>query len=246
MDAMILAAAVPAHFTGRLVDLGAGSGGAALAVLSRLTQGSEQVNDPSDVKTALKHVQVTLVEKSSLMLNFAQKTKDHPLNAHLCQHISIIAADVSWRGKRRVEAGLADHSFDFALMNPPFNEPNDRPPPDAEKAQAHVMVEDMWQDWLRTAAAIVRPGGGLALIARPSSLHDILAAAKGRFGGLVITPIFPRLGRDAIRIIISGQRGSRKALAIGQPLILHGGQGHAFTPRVDAINNGLLSLWDEF
>jgi len=254
MDAMILAGAVPAHFTGRLVDLGAGSGGAALAVLSRLAhfqqkicdiQEREQVTEPSEAKTALNGVHATLVEYSPLMLDFAKKTKEHPLNAHLRPYISIVAADVTWCGQGRLDAGLADHNFDFALMNPPFNEACDRPPPDAEKAQAHVMAENMWQNWLRTAAAIVRPGGGLALIARPLSLHDILVAARGRFGGLIITPIFPRPGRDAIRIIVSGQRGSRKPLAIGQPLILHAEQGHAFTPRTYAINNGFLSLWEQ-
>ncbi|RUX04971.1 methyltransferase, partial [Mesorhizobium sp. M2A.F.Ca.ET.037.01.1.1] len=35
MDAMMLAAAVPSRFSGRLADFGAGAGAAALAVLSR-------------------------------------------------------------------------------------------------------------------------------------------------------------------------------------------------------------------
>jgi len=97
---------------------------------------------------------------------------------------------------------------------------------------------------LRTAAAIVRPGGGVALIARPPALPDILEATRGRFGGLIITPILPRPNMQAIRIIISGKRGRRKPLAIAPPLILHESQGHKFTPRADTINNGLISLWD--
>ena len=38
MDAMMLAAAVPAGFAGRLADLGAGAGAAGLAVLSRCSR----------------------------------------------------------------------------------------------------------------------------------------------------------------------------------------------------------------
>ena len=37
MDAMMLAAAVPSSFAGRLADLGAGAGAAGLAVASRCT-----------------------------------------------------------------------------------------------------------------------------------------------------------------------------------------------------------------
>jgi len=225
MDAMMLAAAVPADFNGRLVDLGAGSGAAALAVLSRLPC-----------------AEATLVESSPLMLEFARKTHAHPHNAHMHDRIKIIAADVCLKGQARVQAGLVDNSFDFAIMNPPFNPATDRATPDTEKARAHVMAEGLFSHWLRTAAAIVRPGGGVALIARPPALPDILEATRGRFGGLIITPILPRPERHAIRLIISGKRGSRKPLAIAPPLILHGKQGHKFTPRADAINNGLACL----
>jgi len=227
MDAMMLAAAVPNDFKGRLVDLGAGSGAAALAVLSRLPL-----------------CQATLVECSPLMLEFATKTCAHADNVHLRARIEIIAADVCLKGRARSEAGLLDNSFDFAIMNPPFNPAHDRATPDKEKARAHVMEEGLFADWLRTAAAIVRPGGGLALIARPQALLEIFEALRGRFGGIIITPILPRPDASAIRIIISAKRGSREGLNIAPPLVLHGNTGHAFTPRADAINNGVSTLWD--
>jgi len=227
MDAMLLAAAVPANFRGKIVDLGAGAGAAALAVLSRL----------SDVRA-------TLVENSLLMLEFAEKTRMHPYNAHLRERINIVAADVCLKGRARSEAGLHDNHFDFAIMNPPFNPVSDRPTPDDEKARAHVMEEGLFSHWLRTASAIVRPGGGVALIARPGALGDIVTAMGGRFGGLVITSVFARPHAHAIRIIISARRGSRKALSIAPALILHDSEGHGFTPRADAINNGRASLWD--
>jgi len=227
MDAMILAASVPDDFSGRLVDLGAGSGAAALAVLSRLKYVDE----------------AALVEYSPLMLDFAEKTRCHPNNHHLRARIKIIAADICLKGRARCAAGLADNYFDFAIMNPPFNAQTDKITPDIEKARAHVMKEDVWDSWLRTAAAIVKPGGGVALIARPAALFDILGSMRGRFGALIITPILPRPDSHAIRIVVSGKRGSRQALSLAPPLILHEREGHNFTKRADAINNGLASLW---
>jgi len=227
MDAMLLAAAVPANFKGKIVDLGSGSGAAALAVLSRLPE-----------------VEATLVECSPLMLAFAEKTRNHPHNAHLRERIEIVDADVCLKGRARIAAGLPDHHFDFAIMNPPFNPATDKVTPDDEKARAHVMAEGLFSHWLRTAAAIVKPGGGVALIARPAVLPDIITAMRGRFGGLVITAIYARANAQAIRIVISAWRGSRKALSIAPPLILHESEGHGFTPRTDAINNGRACLWD--
>lgn len=227
VDAMILAATVPHDFTGRLADLGAGAGAAGLALASRCPL-----------------AKVTLVERDPLMLACAGKTLKHPSNQMLAGRISLIDSDVTLTGKHRVASGLADNGFDFAIMNPPFNPAHDRRTPDPVKAGAHVMTDGLFEAWLRTAAAIVRPGGGVALIARPQSIAEILAALNGRFGGLRIVPVHPREGEPAIRIVAYGKRGSRAAMSLESPLILHGAEGHAFTLRADAINNGVAGLFD--
>lgn len=226
VDAMILASALPGDFSGRLADLGAGAGAAGLAVAARC-----------------KAAHVTLVERSGFMAGFARKTMAHPLNAALAGRVEILEADVSLAGKARVAAGLADNGFDFAIMNPPFNEARDRRTPDPLKAEAHVMPEGMFEQWVRTAAAIVRPGGGVAIIARPGSIGAILDALSGRFGGLKIVPVQPRADSAAIRIVVTGTRGSRAGLSLMPALVLHGEDGHAFTPRADAINNGFAGLF---
>ncbi|PWL19153.1 methyltransferase [Falsochrobactrum shanghaiense] len=226
VDAMILASSVPQGFAGRLADLGSGAGAAGLAVAARCPQS-----------------RIALVERSALMAGFARKTLAHPLNKALAGRVDIIEADVALVGKARVFAGLADNNFDFAIMNPPFNEPRDRSTPDPLKAEAHVMPEGMFEQWLRTAAAIVRPGGGVGIIARPTSIAQILDALKGRFGGLKIVAVQPRAQSAAIRIVITGIRGSRAALTLMPPLILHRDEGNGFTSRADAINNGQSGLF---
>ncbi len=228
MDAMMLAAAVPSGFAGRLADFGAGAGAAGLAVASRC-----------------KGSQVALVENSPEMLGFAERTVAHLDNAHLRERVSIIAADVTLSGAQRKKAGLADGAFDFAIMNPPFNEAHDRATPDALKRDAHVMPEQLFERWLRSAAAVVKPRGGVAIIARPQSIGDILAALSGRFGKVEILPIHPHPDRPAIRIVVRGIRASRAAMALMPPLFLHETGSDRFTARADDINNGRASLFGD-
>lgn len=227
VDAMILASTVPADFDGRLADLGAGAGAAGLAVATRCAS-----------------ARVLLVEKSPVMADYAQRTLAHPLNAALAPRADLLQADVTLVGRARVAAGLSDNCFDFAIMNPPFNAAADRRTPDAVKAEAHVMAADLFEQWICTAAAIVKPGGSLSLIARPGSIRPILDALSGRFGGAVVVPVQPRAHEVAIRIVARAVRGSRAGLTLAPALILHGETGHAFTERAEAINNGRSGLFD--
>jgi tRNA1(Val) A37 N6-methylase TrmN6 len=228
LDAMILAAAVPGGFAGTVADLGAGSGAAGLAVIARCPK-----------------ARAVLAERSPDMVLLARESLSLEENAEIASRASILAADVTLSGKARSETGLADNAFDFAIMNPPFNREDDRATPDALKRQAHVMDAGLWENWLRTAAAIVRPRGGLALIARPESLPDIMPALGGRFGAAELMAVHPREDRTAIRIVLRAVRGSRKRFSVAPPLVLHGRSGHGFTDRADAICNGARSLFGD-
>ena len=226
MDAMMLAAAAPSTFDGIVADLGAGAGGAGLAVLARC-----------------RHARALLVEREPAMADFARRTLDLEANAEVAARASLLVADVSLAGRARAEAGLTDRGVDFAIMNPPFNEAHDRQTPDRLKNAAHVMEEGLLERWIRTAAAIVKPSGSIALIVRPQSLADILAAMPGRFGGLEVRPIHPRPDAAAIRVVVRGRRGSRKAMTLAAPLFLHEADGNGFSAEAEAIGNGRASLF---
>lgn len=228
VDAMILAAAVPSAFSGRLADFGAGAGAAGLAVASRCRKAT-----------------AVLVENAAEMAHFAQLTLEHPRNAHLQGRTAVLVADVALTGRIREKAGLADGSFDYVIMNPPFNAAKDRPTPDALKQKAHVMEDGLFEAWIRSAAAITKPRGGLAIIARPVSLAPILAALAGRFGSAEIMPVHPRADAPAIRIVVRAKRASRGALTLQPPLILHDGPEDGFSARADAINNGKAALFGD-
>lgn len=221
MDAMLLAALVADDRPIRVADLGAGAGAAGMAVASRLA-GAE----------------VLLVERSAEMAAYARKGLDLPENALLAPRCRVLEADVGLAGRARVAAGLADDSFEHVIMNPPFNDPGDRRTPDGLKAEAHAMVDDLFESWIRTAGAILVPGGQLSLIARPESVGDIIAACARRFGGLEVTLLHPRVGENAVRLLLTAIKGSRARLVFRAPLVMHEEGTHRFSAIVDDLNNG--------
>lgn len=221
MDAMLLASMVAGEGNLKVADLGAGAGAAGLAVASRMPE-----------------AEVVLVERSRDMAAFARKSVALAENAHVASRVSIIETDVTLRGKARVAAGLEDEVYDHVIMNPPFNAAADRRTPDALKADAHAMTEGLFESWIRTAGAILKPGGELSLIARPESIADIVSACGKRFGGLEVTLIHPRGGEPAIRMLVSAVKGSRARLVFRSPFVMHLEGSHKFAHLIDDFNNG--------
>ncbi|MBY3322914.1 methyltransferase [Rhizobium laguerreae] len=221
MDAMLLAALVADDRPVRVADLGAGAGAAGLAVASRLAD-----------------AEVVLFERSAEMADYARRSILLPGNAHVAGRVGVIEADVTLTAKARNDAGLTDESFHHVIMNPPFNDAGDRRTPDALKAEAHAMTDGLFESWIRTAGAIMIPGGQLSLIARPQSIAEIITACGRRFGGIEITAIHPRQGENAVRILVTAIKGSRARLSLRAPLIMHAEESHKFSPLVDDFNNG--------
>eukprot|EP00913_Durusdinium_trenchii_P026899 g25234.t1 len=221
IDAMLLASLVAAEKPVSVADLGAGAGAAGLAVAARL-----------------ESARVLLVEKSPVMAAFARQTVSLEQNAYLKDRVQVLEADVALTGRARLAAGLEDDVHDHVIMNPPFNLAGDRRTPDGLKAQAHAMTEGLFESWIRTAGAIMKPGGQLSLIARPQSVGEILLACGKRFGGIEITPVHPRPDENATRILVTAIKGSRARLSLRAPLWVHGAGGHGFSQVVDDLNNG--------
>lgn len=222
MDAMLLAATVPDGAEGVLADLGAGAGAAGLAAISRLPG-----------------LNAVLIERAPVMADCARRSLALAENAHLASRARVVEADVTLQGRQRLAAGLADNAFDYVILNPPFNAGADRKTPDPLKAEAHAMEsQDLFERWLRTAAAILKPGGQVSIIARPESIAGIIAALGNRFGGVEITPVVPRPGGDAIRILVTAIKGSRARMSLRDRILIHEGSGHAFSSQMYDLGNG--------
>lgn len=227
-DAMMLAASVPSGFSGRLADFGAGAGAAGLAVASRCPA-----------------AHVTLIERSAEMADYARRSIGHEANRRLAGRCEVVEADVRMSDAQRCSM-FGDFSFDWAIMNPPFNSALDRPSPDALRRQAHVMEDaHVFNDWLKTAGWLVKPRGGVAVIARPQSLLEILSAMRPYFGAAEIRALHPRADRPATRIVVRGREGVARDVSLMPPLVLHEPGSHRFSPEADAINNGRASLFGD-
>ena len=210
----MLAAAVPSGFAGRVADFGAGAGAAGLAVASRCPQASSRAGRECAGHARLRRTNHRASGQSRISRA-----------ASRC-----IAADVALAGKARAAGGLADGSFDFAIMNPPFNAGHDRATPDALKRDAHVMPDGMFERWIRSAAAIVQPARRSCRSSRGrnrssrSWQRSPAASARSRSCRSIRGRTRPRSASSCARV-----RASRAGLSLMPPLSLHEAAGNRFS-----------------
>jgi tRNA1(Val) A37 N6-methylase TrmN6 len=219
-DAALLVAAAGTP-EGRIVDVGAGVGAVGLALAQRNPLAS-----------------VDLVEIEPELARLAESNAERN---GLQARARVLRLD-ALKSRERREAGLADGSADYVVTNPPFFEPRAvRASPDAGKARAHVLPRGetgaTLGDWIQASLAVLTPAGRLVMIHRPEALPMILAALENRVGALALTPVHPRAGASAHRLLVSGVKGSKAPLRIAPGLILHGPDGR-LTAEADAIHRG--------
>lgn len=216
IDAVLLAASVAdAGAPLRVLDAGAGVGVVGLCVARRLAAAD-----------------VVLVEREPELaaLAVANITRND-----LGSRVRVVTSDLTARPGALPERALRDEAFDVVLANPPFHvSGHGTTSHQPLKAAAHEMSADDLDTWVRFAARVARPGGTFTMIHRADAARDILAAFAQRFGAVRLKPIYARPGEPAIRVLVQGIKGSRSRMTICSPLVLHG-DGHAFTPEVDAI-----------
>jgi len=219
LEAVLLAAALDSRITGTVVDLGAGAGVAGFCAAARC-----------------KRAKVVLVERDADLIECARAALARPANEAFADRVRIIAADISAPQATRAEAGAGRDLADHVLLNPPFYERagGTRSPAKA-RASAHVLAPGGLDPWLRAAASVLKFGGDVTVIFRADGLADLLSASARRFGGAEIMPMLPRPEQPAHRILVRAVKGSRAALRILPPLVLHREDGSAFTPGVDAM-----------
>ncbi|MYZ49823.1 tRNA1(Val) (adenine(37)-N6)-methyltransferase [Propylenella binzhouense] len=218
LDAVLLQALVPAAADGIAVELGAGAGAASFCAAARAP--------------ALK---VMAVERDAGLAALARRSLALPENAGFAGRVSLQVADVAVARPAREAAGLFDGSADFVLMNPPFaTEGSVRASPEPRRRSAHVAAEGTLGAWIRTAAGLLRRGGRLCIVHRADALAEMLALVGRGFGGTALVPVRPRAGEDAIRILLSAVKASRKPLRIRPDLVLHEPDGR-WTAEADAI-----------
>ena len=192
-DAILLAAATSAKSGDHAVDLGAGVGGAGLALARRI----EGLN-------------VTLVEVDPVLTELASGNAQRN---GLSDRVRAVRLDVESSAADFIAAGLTPGSAACVLMNPPFNVAQ-QPSPDQARRLAHAASETTLEHWLRTAARLVRADGIVTLIWRADGLGEALAALSKNFGAITVLPVHPKPGAAAIRVLVRATKGNRAPLAL--------------------------------
>jgi tRNA1(Val) A37 N6-methylase TrmN6 len=217
IDPVLLAAAVPARKGERVLDIGTGSGAAALCLAARV-----------------EGCRVLGLERDGTLARLARESVR--LNA-FDDSVEIVSGDLA-----HPPAVLAAGSFDRVMANPPFLEAGTAERRGSRaRAAAHVEGAEGLDSWVAFALRMARPAGTATFIYRADRLDDLLAALHGQWGGIVVCPLWPKRGRPAKRVIVQAVRGSRAPLILTPGLVLHAKSG-AYTRDADAILSGGSAL----
>jgi len=187
-DAMLLAAATPAHAGDRVVELGAGIGAAGLAVARRAGA-----------------IELALIEIDAELARLARDNAKR--NAVAARVVEIDATAPAYVF---AAAGLSPDSADVVLMNPPFNDAaRHRASPDPSRATAHMADRTTLESWVHASRRLLKSGGGLTLIWRADGLADVLVALGRGFGSLSIQPVHADPSKPAIRVLVRAVKGGK-------------------------------------
>jgi len=219
IDPVLLAAAVPAAAGETALDVGCGTGAAALCLAVRVPG-----------------LRVVGVERSRDLVRLA--SDNIALNA-LEGRVTAMTGDLL-RPPPRLEPG----TFAHVLANPPFLETaGAQAPADPGKAEAHREGEADLGAWVRFALTMARAKGSLTFIHRADRLEQLLAQFAGRAGDIVIFPLWPGTGRPARRVIVRVRKGSAAPTRLTPGLVLHEPDG-TYTAAADHVlrHAGALDL----
>lgn len=199
IDAVLLAAAVPARPGEAVLELGCGVGVVSLCLATRVAG------------LAVHGVEV--------QPHYAALARRNAMAAGL--DVTIWQADL-----RRLPDPLRARSFEHVVANPPFFRRSDGPAaadPGRETAMGEAAALAAWLD---TAVRRLAPGGVLSVIHRAERLPDLLAGLDGRVGAVQVLPLAGRAGQPAGRVILRAVKGRRSPFRLLAPLVLHDGPAH--------------------
>jgi tRNA1(Val) A37 N6-methylase TrmN6 len=207
LDAVLLAAFVPAAPGQRVLEAGCGSGAVFLCLAARVPG-----------------LSVTAVEREASMAALARSNA--AANGVAAE---VVEADVADVGLAR---GLAP--CDHAFANPPYW-PGGTPPPGAVRRAATHEGGSGLGAWATFLAASLRAGGTLSLVL-PAARFDagVAALRAAGCGSVTLLPVAPRAGAPAKRVLLRARRGGRGPARLLPALVLHEADG-AFTAAAQAV-----------
>ena len=225
IDPVLLAASVNAHTGDNILDLGCGVGVASLCLSYRIS--------------GLNTYGVEIQSDYAALANENGKLNSIDLN--------VINADIA-----KLPDRLRQMQFDHVIANPPYF---DKPASTSSFNQGRDIsriLNTPLVDWVSIMAQRLKQKGWAHLIYRVDQFDTLFPLLIPRFGSLVLTPIVPRVEREAELMIIHMRKSGKAAFRIESPLCLHKGPKHIedasdYTEKVEDIlrGRGALTSWQK-
>ncbi len=214
LDAVLLAAFVPAKPGETVLEAGTGTGAVFLCLAARVPG-----------------LAIRAVEREAAMAALA---RENAARAGLSAQIE--QGDVTDLALAR-SLGPVAHGF----ANPPYW-PGGTPPPGAIRRAATHEAGPGLAGWVRFLAAAIAPRGSLSLIL-PAARFDAAVAAmrEAGFGAMELLPLWPRAGIAAKRVLLRARKGGRSPAKILPGLVLHEADGR-FTLAAEVILRDATAL----
>jgi tRNA1(Val) A37 N6-methylase TrmN6 len=209
MDSVFVAAGCPAKEGDRVLDLGAGVGGASFCLLWRMPN-----THVTGVEIQQSHVDLAV---QNIALN------------DMAGRTEFVCADIR---EYRAEA-----RFDHVLCNPPYLDAGTyTPSPSAERAKAlgHEEESVSVEDWIDAGFHNLKSGGSFTIIHRADYTDKIIQGLGRKFGAVEIIPLYPKMGEAAKRVIVRAVRDRKTPAILHSGMILHEKNG-GYTKAADAI-----------
>ncbi len=197
IDAVCLAASIPAKKGDLVLDVGFGVGVAGLCLAWR----------QRGVKLTGLEIQEDLVELAT-----------ENIRRNVIAGVDVIPGDIL-----SPPSSLAHNSFDFVMTNPPFYDASKAiSPPDQSKSQSHMhQGPDALEKWLENSIQFVKPRGTFTMVYLAEALDTLLAILGRHLGDIAIFPLWPGNDKPAKRVILSGQKDDSGPVRLLQGLRLH-------------------------
>jgi tRNA1(Val) A37 N6-methylase TrmN6 len=216
LDAVLLAAAIPARAGDAVLEGGCGSGAVFLCLLARQPE-----------------LRVFAVEREPALAALARENA--ALNG-VADRVTVLEGDIADPALLR---GLPRIAHAFA--NPPYWPDGSAPPLALRAGATHAGAGPGLRDWAGALAAPLAHRGSLVLVLPAARMAEAAAALRAaQCGGVALLPLWPRAGQAARRILIGGRRGGRAPDSVSPGLVLH--QGTAWSPAAEAVLRDAAAL----
>jgi tRNA1(Val) A37 N6-methylase TrmN6 len=200
IDPVLLAASIPARAGQSVLDLGCGSGAAALCLGARV---------PGVTLAGLE-----------LQPGYADLARRNAARNGI--GLEVVTGDVA-----DMPQTLRQRQFNHVMANPPFfDRETGTIARDAGREQG-LGERVPLSDWVAAAARRAAPGGHVTMIQRADRVPDLMGAMARHLGSLELLPLTPRAGRAARLVLMRGRKGGRAAFRLHAGWCLHMRAVHA-------------------